>query len=177
MRTTGNGFKNHCFQSVPIPVPEKGFPSKLCLSTVIKIVVEIFYEYDTPCMIYSVFGPVTAWLRYIEWLLTCPVSRSTPNMKMICLICLWKNTCIQPLGWSCLDVMLVNSQPSMVSLRGAQVILIHLSNLTGLDEEYSARTMNLLTSDQGTICFGVTAALCNNGWIKVRTVETGDMTI
>ena len=60
----------------------------------------------------------------------------------------------------------------VVFLRVAQVILIHLSNLTGLDEEYSARTMNLLTSDQGTICFGVTAALCTNGWVKVRTVVT-----
>lgn len=84
-----------------------------------KIVIEIFFEYQTPCMIYSVFGPVTPWLRYIEWLLTCPV------------------------------------------------ILIHLSNLTGLDEEYSARTMELLTSDQGTICFGVTACLSRGGWIKI----------
>lgn len=47
------------------------------------------------------------------------------------------------------------------------MILIHLSNLTGLDEEYSARTMGLLTSDQGTICFGVTAALSRNGVVKV----------
>mmetsp|Transcript_12019 Transcript_12019/g.30763 ORF Transcript_12019/g.30763 Transcript_12019/m.30763 type:complete len:472 (-) Transcript_12019:54-1469(-) len=84
-----------------------------------KIFIELFWEYETPCMIYSVFGPVTSWLRYIEWLLTCPV------------------------------------------------ILIHLSNLTGLDEEYSARTMNLLTSDQGTICFGITAALSPHGWIKI----------
>eukprot|EP00192_Tetraselmis_astigmatica_P004280 CAMPEP_0117688934 /NCGR_PEP_ID=MMETSP0804-20121206/24156_1 /TAXON_ID=1074897 /ORGANISM="Tetraselmis astigmatica, Strain CCMP880" /LENGTH=500 /DNA_ID=CAMNT_0005501543 /DNA_START=150 /DNA_END=1652 /DNA_ORIENTATION=- len=90
-----------------------------------KIVVEIFWEYETPNMIYSVFGPVTSWLRYIEWLLTCPV------------------------------------------------ILIHLSNLTGLDEEYSARTMELLTSDQGTICFGITAALAGPGWIKVITFVVG----
>nr|AHH02145.1 protein 115 [synthetic construct] len=90
----------------------------------IKILIEVFFEYETPCMIYSVFGPVTSWLRYIEWLLTCPV------------------------------------------------ILIHLSNLTGLDEEYSARTMGLLTSDQGTICFGVTAALSRNGVVKVITFLT-----
>nr|QJF54429.1 cation channelrhodopsin 3 [Tetraselmis subcordiformis] len=87
----------------------------------IKIIIELFYEYETPCMIYSVFGPVTSWLRYIEWLLTCPV------------------------------------------------ILIHLSNLTGLDEEYSARTMGLLTSDQGTICFGITSALSRHGLIKIIT--------
>jgi bacteriorhodopsin len=39
-----------------------------------------------------------------------------------------------------------------------QVILIHLSNLTGLNGEYSRRTMFLLVSDLGTIVWGVSAA-------------------
>jgi hypothetical protein len=40
-----------------------------------------------------------------------------------------------------------------------QVILIHLSNITGLNEEYSKRTMSLLVSDIGTIVMGATAAM------------------
>ncbi len=40
-----------------------------------------------------------------------------------------------------------------------QVILIHLSNLTGLKNNYSKRTMMLLMSDLGTIVMGITAAL------------------
>lgn len=47
-----------------------------------------------------------------------------------------------------------------------QVILIHLSNITGLKDEYSKRTMMLLVSDIGTIVMGVTAALCY-AWPKV----------
>jgi bacteriorhodopsin len=39
-----------------------------------------------------------------------------------------------------------------------QVILIHLSNLTGLKGEYSRRTMFLLVSDLGTIVWGIAAA-------------------
>jgi len=39
-----------------------------------------------------------------------------------------------------------------------QVILIHLSNLTGLKKEYSKRTMFLLVSDLGCIVWGSTAA-------------------
>jgi hypothetical protein len=39
-----------------------------------------------------------------------------------------------------------------------QVILIHLSNLTGLNGEYSRRTMFLLVSDLGTIVWGSSAA-------------------
>lgn len=38
------------------------------------------------------------------------------------------------------------------------MILIHLSNLTGLNGEYSRRTMFLLVSDLGTIVWGVSAA-------------------
>ncbi len=47
-----------------------------------------------------------------------------------------------------------------------QVILIHLSNITGLNDDYSPRTMRLLVSDIGTIVWGVTAA-CATGPLKV----------
>lgn len=44
-----------------------------------------------------------------------------------------------------------------------QVILIHLSNITGMHEEYTKRTMTLLVTDIGTIVFGTTAALTKGG--------------
>jgi hypothetical protein len=40
-----------------------------------------------------------------------------------------------------------------------QVILIHLSNITGLNDDYNKRTMTLLVSDIGCIVMGVTSAL------------------
>lgn len=46
------------------------------------------------------------------------------------------------------------------------MILIHLSNITGLKDDYSPRTMRLLVSDIGTIVWGVTAALAT-GPLKV----------
>jgi hypothetical protein len=46
------------------------------------------------------------------------------------------------------------------------VILIHLSNLTGLADDYNKRTMSLLVSDIGTIVMGVTAAIAS-GYVKV----------
>lgn len=49
-----------------------------------------------------------------------------------------------------------------------QVILIHLSNITGLNEEYSKRTMSLLVSDIGTIVMGATAAM-SKAPTKVRS--------
>jgi hypothetical protein len=48
-----------------------------------------------------------------------------------------------------------------------QVILIHLSNLTGLADDYNKRTMSLLVSDIGTIVMGITAAIAS-GYVKVR---------
>eukprot|EP00242_Pyramimonas_sp_CCMP2087_P003546 CAMPEP_0198230456 /NCGR_PEP_ID=MMETSP1445-20131203/114672_1 /TAXON_ID=36898 /ORGANISM="Pyramimonas sp., Strain CCMP2087" /LENGTH=614 /DNA_ID=CAMNT_0043910999 /DNA_START=599 /DNA_END=2443 /DNA_ORIENTATION=- len=39
------------------------------------------------------------------------------------------------------------------------VLLIALSNLTGLKDDYNWRTMKLLTADQGTILFGATGAM------------------
>lgn len=53
-----------------------------------------------------------------------------------------------------------------------QVILIHLSNITGLNDDYSPRTMRLLVSDIGTIVWGVTAA-CATGPIKVCIIPRG----
>lgn len=47
-----------------------------------------------------------------------------------------------------------------------QVILIHLSNLTGLKDDYNKRTMRLLVSDIGTIVWGTTAAM-STGYVKV----------
>nr|AER58217.1 channelopsin 1 [Chlamydomonas yellowstonensis] len=46
------------------------------------------------------------------------------------------------------------------------VILIHLSNVTGLSDDYGRRTMGLLVSDIATIVFGVTAAMLVN-WPKI----------
>ena len=46
------------------------------------------------------------------------------------------------------------------------VLLIHLSNITGLHEEYSPRTMKLLVFDQGTILCGTTAAM-STGPVKI----------
>ncbi len=47
-----------------------------------------------------------------------------------------------------------------------QVILIHLSNLTGMKNDYNKRTMALLVSDIGCIVWGTTAAM-STGFIKV----------
>lgn len=59
----------------------------------VKVLLEIFCEYETPASLYLSNGEWVLWIRYGEWLLTCPV------------------------------------------------ILIHLSNLTGLKDDYSKRTM------------------------------------
>nr|AHH02138.1 SdChR [synthetic construct] len=89
----------------------------VCSVELIKVILEIYFEFTSPAMLFLYGGNITPWLRYAEWLLTCPV------------------------------------------------ILIHLSNITGLSEEYNKRTMALLVSDLGTICMGVTAALAT-GWVK-----------
>lgn len=47
------------------------------------------------------------------------------------------------------------------------MILIHLSNITGLKDDYSKRTMRLLVSDIGTIVWGATSAMAV-GYVKVR---------
>nr|AHH02096.1 protein 85 [synthetic construct] len=46
------------------------------------------------------------------------------------------------------------------------VILIHLSNVTGLSDDYGRRTMGLLVSDIATIVFGITAAMLVS-WPKI----------
>mmetsp|Transcript_2452 Transcript_2452/g.6189 ORF Transcript_2452/g.6189 Transcript_2452/m.6189 type:complete len:631 (-) Transcript_2452:284-2176(-) len=89
----------------------------VCTVEFCKIIIELYFEYTPPAMIFQTNGQVTPWLRYAEWLLTCPV------------------------------------------------ILIHLSNITGLNDDYSGRTMSLITSDLGGICMAVTAAL-SKGWLK-----------
>jgi bacteriorhodopsin len=60
-------------------------------------------------------GTIAPWLRYAEWLITCPV------------------------------------------------ILIALSRVGTEGGNYSVRTMKLLTSDQGTIVMGITAAYSQAG--------------
>mmetsp|Transcript_2521 Transcript_2521/g.3956 ORF Transcript_2521/g.3956 Transcript_2521/m.3956 type:complete len:609 (+) Transcript_2521:240-2066(+) len=104
----------------------------------IKYLLEILWENESPATLYVCSKPyddlyingtytsdisvtcagdvvVAPWLRYAEWLLTCPV------------------------------------------------ILIALSNLSGLKDDYNFRTMKLLSSDQGTIVMGVTAAYSTGG--------------
>jgi hypothetical protein len=50
--------------------------------------------------------------------------------------------------------------------------LIHLSNLTGLADDYNKRTMSLLVSDIGTIVMGITAAMAT-GYVKVSKGMVG----
>nr|AHH02132.1 protein 71 [synthetic construct] len=80
-----------------------------------KYLLEIFAEPRPPATIYASHGSTYIWLRYAEWLMTCPV------------------------------------------------LLIHLSNITGLKEEYSHYTMRLLTSGQGPISMGITSAAATGG--------------
>eukprot|EP00218_Dolichomastix_sp_CCMP3274_P013063 CAMPEP_0170143336 /NCGR_PEP_ID=MMETSP0033_2-20121228/10355_1 /TAXON_ID=195969 /ORGANISM="Dolichomastix tenuilepis, Strain CCMP3274" /LENGTH=436 /DNA_ID=CAMNT_0010379783 /DNA_START=126 /DNA_END=1436 /DNA_ORIENTATION=+ len=77
----------------------------------VKYIIEIWWEKYSPATVTLSNGNEAAWLRYSEWLLTCPV------------------------------------------------ILIALSRIGTADGTYSKRTMQLLTSDQGTIIMGITAAL------------------
>jgi len=37
------------------------------------VLIEMKLEYTAPAMNYQVNGVVTPWIRYCEWLLTCPV--------------------------------------------------------------------------------------------------------
>ncbi|GLI59719.1 hypothetical protein VaNZ11_001663 [Volvox africanus] len=90
----------------------------VCCVELTKVVIEFFHEFDEPSMLYLANGNRVQWLRYGEWLLTCPV------------------------------------------------ILIHLSNLTGLKDDYNKRTMRLLVSDIGTIVWGATSAM-SSGYVKV----------
>ena len=54
-------------------------PPPQCLTqatflAVVKVVLEIFAEKYSPATIIQINGTHTIWLRYAEWLLTCPVS-------------------------------------------------------------------------------------------------------
>lgn len=84
----------------------------------IKYILEIWWESSSPATIRLTNGAIAPWLRYAEWLLTCPV------------------------------------------------ILIALSRVGKAEGNYSRRTMKLLTSDQGTIIMGVTAAY-SKGVVKI----------
>ncbi|WIA10699.1 hypothetical protein OEZ85_010879 [Tetradesmus obliquus] len=90
----------------------------VCVVELMKVFIEIFLEYCVPVTFYETNGNFIVWVRYAEWLLTCPV------------------------------------------------ILIRLSNLTGLADDYNKRTMSLLVSDIGTIVMGVTAAIAS-GYVKL----------
>ena len=47
-----------------------------------------------------------------------------------------------------------------------QVILVHLCNITGLESDFTHRTMQVLVSDVGAIVLGIYAAF-SEGWLKV----------
>jgi hypothetical protein len=93
------------------------------MHAVVHVCFGLWHETDSPCTLYLSTGNQALWLRYAEWLLTCPV------------------------------------------------ILIHLSNLTGMKNDYNKRTMALLVSDVGCIVWGTTAALSTD-FIKVSTLPT-----
>jgi hypothetical protein len=43
----------------------------------LKVLIELKLEFESPAMLYQVNGTAAPWIRYAEWLLTCPV-RGTP---------------------------------------------------------------------------------------------------
>ncbi|GFR44466.1 hypothetical protein Agub_g5727 [Astrephomene gubernaculifera] len=98
----------------------------VCCLELTKVIIEFFHEFDTPCLLHLSSGNRVLWLRYSEWLMTCPV------------------------------------------------ILIHLSNLTGLKNDYNKRTMRLLVSDIGTIVWGATAAM-STGYVRAIFFVLGCM--
>eukprot|EP00798_Chlamydomonas_sp_ICE-L_P024783 gene24783-10424_t len=90
----------------------------VCIIELVHVCFSIWHMTDSPAMLYLSTGDYVLWLRYAEWLLSCPV------------------------------------------------ILIHLSNLTGMANDYNKRTMALLVSDVGCIVWGTTAAL-GQGPVKI----------
>lgn len=42
----------------------------------LKVLIELKLEFESPAMIYQVNGQAAPWIRYAEWLLTCPVRSS-----------------------------------------------------------------------------------------------------
>lgn len=40
---------------------------------VVKVILEIYHETDSPASLYLATGNYVLWIRYGEWLLTCPV--------------------------------------------------------------------------------------------------------
>nr|AHH02097.1 protein 117 [synthetic construct] len=90
----------------------------VCIIETFNVAFEIFHEFDEPLMLYLSSGVRVPFLRYTEWLMSCPV------------------------------------------------ILIHLSNLSGLKDAYNKRTMVLLVSLIGCLVTGVYCAMIPQGWVK-----------
>ncbi|KAG2434578.1 hypothetical protein HYH02_012242 [Chlamydomonas schloesseri] len=90
----------------------------VCVIETFNVTFEIFAEFEEPLTVYLSSGMRVPFLRYTEWLLSCPV------------------------------------------------ILIHLSNLSGLSDGYNKRTMLLLVTLIGCLVTGVYSAMCYYGWIK-----------
>nr|AHH02128.1 CbChR1 [synthetic construct] len=93
---------------------EEGY---VCCVEVLFVTLEISNEFNSPATLYLSTGNYCYFLRYGEWLLSCPV------------------------------------------------ILIHLSNLSGLKNDYSMRTMRLLVSCIGMLITGMAGGL-GVGWVK-----------
>ncbi|KAG2425777.1 hypothetical protein HXX76_013402 [Chlamydomonas incerta] len=90
----------------------------VCVIETFNVTFEIFAEFEEPLTVYLSSGMRVPFLRYTEWLMSCPV------------------------------------------------ILIHLSNLSGLSDGYNKRTMLLLVTLIGCLVTGVYSAMCDYGWIK-----------
>nr|AHH02101.1 protein 114 [synthetic construct] len=90
----------------------------VCFFESLAYIFDIWYLHKNPISLVFKQGHHAEWLRYMEWLLTCPI------------------------------------------------LLIALSRVGVADGAYSKRTMRLLTSDQGTILMGVTAAFAQ-GYVRL----------
>nr|AHH02142.1 protein 95 [synthetic construct] len=90
----------------------------VCIIEGFAAAVSAWPQLSNPYTIYLSTGQRVQWIRYFEWLMTCPV------------------------------------------------ILIHLSNLTGMKHHYPLRTMTLIVSDISCIVTGVQCAL-SNGYAKI----------
>jgi len=45
------------------------------------VAIEIFHEFDTPSTLYLHNGVQVLWIRYAEWLMTCPVRRARAPLR------------------------------------------------------------------------------------------------
>lgn len=51
-----------------------GAPLPFLISAVCCYAVEIYHHFDSPVTLFLADGTQVPWLRYLEWLMTCPVS-------------------------------------------------------------------------------------------------------